>query len=367
MSVEINLKHRVGSFNIDAEFVTGTGITALFGRSGSGKTTLVNLIAGLARPDAGRIRIGERTLFDNIAGIDVPPYRRRIGYVFQEARLFPHLTVRQNLNYGARFAKARDTRQFDHVVSMLGIGAELGRRPLNLSGGEKQRVAIGRALLAQPDILLMDEPLASLDDDRKGEILPYLERLRDDASIPIIYVTHAVSEIARLASSVVLLSGGKSIASGPAADILSRLDLLPFTSQDESGAGSLIDAMIARHEVVDQLSVLSSPLGELRIPALAAPVGMALRIQIKARDVMLSLSRPVDISALNIVPCRIVALREDDNGMVNAELAHADTHFLARITPKSVRHLELTPGKDVYAVIKSVAFDRRNVGAWVRT
>ncbi|WP_374651150.1 molybdenum ABC transporter ATP-binding protein [Dongia sp.] len=364
MSVEISLKHRIGAFDLTAEFVSGAGITALFGRSGSGKTTLVNLMAGLMRPDSGRIKIGSRVLFDSAAGIDLPAHRRRIGYVFQEARLFPHLTVKQNLLYGAWFAKARGKADFNHVVSMLGIGALLARRPLNLSGGEKQRVAIGRALLSNPDILLMDEPLASLDDDRKGEILPYLERLRDDASIPIIYVTHAVSEIARLAASVVLLSDGKSIASGPAADILGRLDLLPFTSQDESGAGSLIDATVARHEIEDQLSVLASPLGELRIPALGAPIGTALRIQIKARDVMLSLTRPTDISALNIVPCRIVELREDESGMVNVGLDHDGAHFLARVTPKSVRHLDLVPGKNVYAVIKSVAFDRRHVGAW---
>jgi molybdate transport system ATP-binding protein len=364
MSVEISLRHHIGTFDLAADFVSGAGITALFGRSGSGKTTLVNLMAGLMRPDSGRIKIGPRVLFDSEAGVDLPAHQRRIGYVFQEARLFPHLTVKQNLLYGAWFAKQRGSANFDHVVSMLGIGALLARRPLNLSGGEKQRVAIGRALLSNPDILLMDEPLASLDDDRKGEILPYLERLRDDAAIPIIYVTHAVSEIARLATSVVLLADGKSIASGAAGDILGRLDLLPFTAQDESGAGSLIDATIARHEVEDQLSVLTSPLGELRIPALAAPIGMALRIQIKARDVMLSLSRPADISALNIVPCRIVELRDDDGGMVNVDLDHDGAHFLARVTPKSVRHLELGPGKEVYAVIKSVAFDRRHVGAW---
>lgn len=368
MSVEISLHHRVGDLAIEADFTSSAGITALFGRSGSGKTTIVNMVAGLVRPDTGRIKINDRVLFDSASHINLPSHRRRIGYVFQEARLFPHLTVKQNLNYGAWFARHRKAaNQFNHVVEMLGIGTLLARRPLNLSGGEKQRVAIGRALLSTPDILLMDEPLASLDDDRKGEILPYIERLRDEASVPIIYVTHAVPEIARLATSVVLLADGKAIASGSAADVLSRLDLLPFTAQDESGAGALIEAEIARHDLDDHLSTLRSPLGEFRIPAIDAPVGTSLRLQIKARDVMISLSRPTDISALNVVPCRIVELRDDAAGMVNLKLAHADAIFMARVTRKSVRQLNLVPETEVFAVIKSVAFDRRNVGAWVRT
>jgi len=364
MSVEISLRHRIGAFDIAADFTSASGITALFGRSGSGKTTLVNMVAGLTRPDSGLIKISDRVLFDSARGINLPAHKRRVGYVFQEARLFPHLTVKQNLNYGAFFTKARDMRHFSHIVSLLGIGHLLERRPLHLSGGEKQRVAIGRALLADPEVLLMDEPLASLDDDRKGEILPYLERLRDEAEMPILYVTHAVPEIARLASSVVLIADGKSIASGTAAEILGRLDLLPFTAQDESGAGALVDASISRHDIDDQLTILSSPLGELRIPALGAAVGTHLRLQIKARDVMLSLSRPVDISALNIVPCRIADLQEDDGGMVNVGLDRDGAKFLARITPKSARDLGLTPGKPVYAVIKSVAFDRRLIGTW---
>ncbi len=364
MSVEVSLRHRVGTFDMAADFATGDGITALFGRSGSGKTTLINMIAGLMRPNAGRIRINDRVLFDSEAGTDIAPHRRRIGYVFQEARLFPHLSVEQNLKFGAFFAGSRDRAAFDRVVSLLGISHLLKRRPLHLSGGEKQRVAIGRGLLARPDILLMDEPLASLDEDRKAEILPYLERLRDEAAMPIIYVTHAVPEIARLATSVVLIADGRTIASGSASEILGRLDLLPFTAQDESGAGALIEATIDRHEPADQLTILTSPLGELRIPALNASVGTHLRLQIQARDVMLSLSRPTDISALNIVACRIRDLFEDAGGMVNVDLEHAGAHFLARVTPKSTRHLVLCPGKEVYAIIKSVAFDRRHVGAW---
>lgn len=366
MSVDINLKHRIGALDIEAAFSTGAGITALFGRSGSGKTTLVNMMAGLVKPDAGHIKIDERILFDSNSGTNLPPHRRRIGYVFQEARLFPHLNVRQNLNYGTWFAKGRRKTPFDQIVEMLGIAELLKRRPLHLSGGEKQRVAIGRALLSAPDILLMDEPLASLDDDRKGEILPYVERLRDQASMPIIYVTHAVPEITRLATSVVLMADGKSIASGSAAEILGRLDLLPFTSLDESGAGALIDATIARHEPADHLSVLASPLGELRVPQVAMPAGTTLRIQIKARDVMLSLTRPSGISALNVVPCEIAALSDDAAGMVNVDLVHDRAHFMARVTRTSVRQLTLLPGTRLFAVVKSVAFDQRHIGAWTK-
>ena len=179
-----------------------------------------------------------------------------------------------------------------------------------------------------------------------------------------VFANCTAARFARLATSVVLIADGKTIASGTASDILGRLDLLPFTAQDESGAGALIEASIARHDVADQLTILASPLGELRIPALGAAIGTHLRLQIKARDVMLSLTHPTDISALNIVPCRIRGLREDESGMVNVDLEHAGAHFLARVTPKSTRHLALEPGKDVYAVIKSVAFDRRHVGAW---
>lgn len=364
MSIEISLRRHIGTLDIVADFTSTRGITALFGRSGAGKTSIINMVAGLTKPDSGFIKIGDRTLFESMQGINIPAYQRRVGYVFQEARLFPHLTVRQNLKYGALFSKNRDKHHFSYIVSLLGIDHLLERRPLHLSGGEKQRVAIGRALLSTPDILLMDEPLASLDDIRKNEILPYLERLRDDASIPILYVTHSISEITRLANSVVLVTEGKTIAHGPTTDIFRQPDLLSSALQEDVGASTLIDANISRHDIDDQITILNSPLGELYVPILNISTGRHIRLQIKARDVMLSLSRPIDISALNVVACDIIHLQHDETGMVNVELGCNGASLLARITPKSARVLALAPGKSIYAVIKSVAFDHRLMSMW---
>ncbi|TXN60485.1 molybdenum ABC transporter ATP-binding protein, partial [Methylobacterium sp. WL6] len=226
MTLDVAVALRRGAFTLDAAFAAGAGLTALFGRSGSGKTTLIDLIAGLSRPDRGRIVVAGETLVDTDRRIALPVHRRRIGLVFQDARLFPHLSVRSNLGYGRFFAGRRAERaEHDAVVDMLGIGHLLDRQPAGLSGGERQRVAIGRALLARPRLLLMDEPLAALDEARKGEILPYIERLRDEAGIPIVYVSHAVGEVARLANTVVVLEAGRVAAAGPAEAILRRADL----------------------------------------------------------------------------------------------------------------------------------------------
>ncbi|RUT80447.1 molybdenum ABC transporter ATP-binding protein, partial [Mesorhizobium sp. M7A.T.Ca.US.000.02.1.1] len=228
MSVLVDISHRLGGFAIDARFESAGRLTALFGASGSGKTTLIDMIAGLIRPDRGRIEVDGRVLVDTDAGIFVPKHKRRIGMVFQDARLFPHLSVAGNLRYGRWFTPpAERYADIDAVVDLLGIGPLMNRRPAKLSGGEKQRVAIGRALLASPRLLLMDEPLASLDEARKAEILPYVERLRDETKIPIVYVSHSVAEVARLASDVVMLAQGNVVASGPTEAVMQRLDLLP--------------------------------------------------------------------------------------------------------------------------------------------
>jgi molybdate transport system ATP-binding protein len=237
VSLELDVSHRLGGFSLEARFCAGPGLTALFGPSGSGKTALVNLIAGLSRPKRGRIVADGEVLVDTATGRFVPRHRRRIGYVFQEARLFPHLSVRGNLLYGRWFApKGASRESLDRVVDLLGIGHLLARRPRRLSGGETQRVAIGRALLAAPRLLLLDEPLAALDAARKEEILPYIERLRDESRIPIVYVSHAVSEVARLANTVVLLRDGRVEAAGPVAEILGRPDLALVLGEDEAGA-----------------------------------------------------------------------------------------------------------------------------------
>jgi molybdate transport system ATP-binding protein len=223
MTLSINVQHRVGDFAVDASFETEGHLVALFGRSGAGKTTLVNVIAGLIVPNRGRVVVDGTTLVDTDRGIFVPKHRRRIGYVFQEGRLFPHLTVRQNLLFG-RFFTPRGERygSLGHVVDLLGLAPLLDRRPGSLSGGEKQRVALGRALVRSPRLLLMDEPLASLDDARKAEILPYIETLRDEVRVPIVYVSHAVSEVMRLASTVVVLRAGRVTGVGPAAEVMRR-------------------------------------------------------------------------------------------------------------------------------------------------
>ena len=233
--LSVAVHHRLGNFVLDAAFDSAGGLTALFGPSGAGKTSLINAIAGLLRPDHGKIVVDGAVLTDTERGVFLPARKRRIGYVFQEGRLFPHLTVRQNLLYGRWFAPPMERKggapgEVDHVIELLGIGALLQRRPAHLSGGEKQRVAIGRALLARPRLLVMDEPLASLDEARKTEILPYIERLRDEARVPIIYVSHQIAEVTRLATTLVVLSEGRVAAVGPTARIMGRIDLFPLTA-----------------------------------------------------------------------------------------------------------------------------------------
>ncbi|MGH6960430.1 MAG: molybdenum ABC transporter ATP-binding protein, partial [Dongiaceae bacterium] len=236
--LEVDAAHQLGDFRLDVRMSAPThGIVALFGKSGSGKTSLVNMLAGLMRPTRGRIALNGAVLFDSAAGIDLPPERRRLGYVFQEGRLFPHLDVRRNLLYGWHRAPAGERAVgLERIVELLGIGHLLHRRPTQLSGGEKQRVAIGRALLANPRLLLMDEPLASLDGPRKAEVLPFIERLRDELRLPVVYVSHDMAEIVRLADSVAVMSEGRVAAVGPIEDIMGRLDLRPLTGRYEAGA-----------------------------------------------------------------------------------------------------------------------------------
>ena len=360
MSLEIDIDHAQGSFRLQAAFAAGSGLTALFGRSGSGKTTLVNAIAGLVRPRQGRIVVDGKVLLDTRAGICVPSHLRRIGYVFQDARLFPHLSVRQNLQFGRFFARGRTpVASFDATVAMLGIGPLLDRRPRDLSGGEKQRVAIGRALLACPRILLMDEPLAALDDARKAELLPCIERLRDETRLPIIYVSHALAEVARLATTVVVLEGGRVAATGAAADVLARPGI-PALDLDGDG-GAILEVAVARHDFAYGLTVLALPGGgELHVPRVDLPPGARSRVHIRARDVMLAVAAPEGLSALNILAGRVASI--DGGGGASASvLVRVDcggAHLAARITRKSLDLLALRAGSACHAIIKSVAFER---------
>ncbi|UVK36296.1 molybdenum ABC transporter ATP-binding protein [Mesorhizobium sp. AR10] len=362
MTVLIDISHRLGDFGIDASFESAGRLTALFGPSGSGKTTLINMIAGLIRPDKGRVQVDGRVLVDTDAGLFVPKHKRRIGMVFQDARLFPHMSVASNLRYGRWFTPTAERyADMDAMVELLGIGHLLDRRPAKLSGGEKQRVAIGRALLASPKLLLMDEPLASLDEARKAEILPYIERLRDETRIPIVYVSHSIAEVARLASDVVVLAQGNVAASGPTEAIMQRLDLLPAEERGEGGA--VLDTKVLRHDEAFGMSVLGSLAGEIRVPRLAMSVGAPVRIRIRARDVMIATEQPAGLSALNILPGTIIAISPGEGPAVEVGIDCNGATVLARITEQSRQTLKLRLGRKVFAVVKTVSFDRANTAA----
>jgi molybdate transport system ATP-binding protein len=359
MSLSVDITHPFGDFALNVAFNAPGGITALFGRSGTGKTTVVNAVAGLLQPESGRITLGDEVLFDKAAGISLPLHKRRLGYVFQDGRLFPHMSVRQNLSYGARFAPT-DAKGPDigEVCDLLGISALLDRRPGALSGGEKQRVAIGRALLSRPRMLLMDEPLAALDSARKEEILPYLERLRDQSDMPLLYVSHSVSEVARLATSVVVLEDGHVARFGTAERVLSDPDMVRQIGVREAGA--VIPAILARHHD-DGLSELTVSGGQLFLPHLNSKPGAQTRVRVLAKDVMIALDKPVGVSALNILPARILSLRGGTGPGVIVQMQCGADRLLSRITRRSADALALAPGKDVFAVIKSVSVARGDV------
>jgi len=361
--VDVDFRLRRGKFTLDTRFATEGGLTALFGRSGAGKSTIIDCIAGLIRPDSGHLRIAGETLFDHAAGIDLPPERRRVGYVFQDARLFPHMRVLGNLEYGMKLVAPSERRHgVDDVVRLLGIENLLDRYPADLSGGEVQRVAIGRALLASPKILLMDEPLAALDIDRKAEIMPFIERLRDEVGIPIIYVSHAVEEVVRLADTMVVLAGGDTIAYGDVEDIMSRLDLRPHTGRFEAGA--VIHVWVAGHDEEHMLTELGFGAGSVWVPRLELERGTPLRLRLRARDVSLSLERPRGSMTLNIFEGSIVDIENVAEGIsphVDV-LVNCGAPVIARVTRRSVSEYGLKPGMKVFASVKTSSIDRHSLG-----
>jgi molybdate transport system ATP-binding protein len=348
----VDVHQSLGRFVLDAAFTAEGGVTALFGRSGSGKTSLIRVIAGLARPQQGRVVIGDDVLLDTQRHLFVPRHRRRFGYVFQEARLFPHLSVRQNLGYGRWFSRhPKSVTEFDRVVEMLGIAPLLDRRPERLSGGEKQRVAIGRALLSAPRLLLMDEPLAALDEERKAEILPYLERLRDESLVPIVYVSHSVSEVARLADRVVMLDGGRVTSTGTPSDVFSH-------ALDRRDAGAVLTGRVTSVDPTHRLVTVGLSGGEILVPNADVEPGRLVRLHLPERDVLVATQRPVGLSALNLLGATIVSLEPDGEGMMRIRLACGTDVIIARITALSVERLQLKPGLPVFAVIKTVALQR---------
>jgi molybdate transport system ATP-binding protein len=358
--LEVSLRHRFGpgGFALDAAFTAaGRGVTALFGTSGCGKSTILNAVAGLLQPEAGRVALDGEALLDTARGIAVPAERRRCGLVFQEARLFPHLSVLGNLRYGLRRAP-RDAQGpgLDEVVSLLGIEGLLERRPARLSGGERQRVALGRALLMRPRLLLMDEPLAALDAPRRAEILPFLARLRAEAGLPILYVTHALEEVDALADQLVLIEAGRVLASGGVEELTARTDL-PLAARRD--AGVLIPVRVLAHDAARGLTRLGFAGGELLMPLHPAALGSALRLRLRARDVAVALAPPQGISVQNILPATISAIRPSASPHeFFLELAMGETRLLARVTRDAVERLGLAPGITVHALVKSVAFDQ---------
>jgi len=359
--LDVAFRKQLGRFYLDVAFRTDAhGVTALFGRSGTGKTSVIAAIAGLIRPDDGRIVVDGEVLYDSARRINVPVERRRIGYIFQDARLFPHLTVGHNLRYGwKRAPEGNRPIAFDAVVDLLGLGHLLDRRPRRLSGGEKQRVAIGRGLLAQPRVLLMDEPLASLDAERKSEILPYIERLRDELRILIVYVSHAVEEVVRLANTIVLIDGGRVVAQGSPESLSHRFDLRPLLGRFEAGA--VVDARVVAHDEERLITRLALGDRALILPRLDVAPGTRLRVRIRSRDVILAMEWPRTLSAQNVLVGRVVEIAEETGPYAEVKVDLGAGAIVARITRDSVRRLALAPGQTVYAVIKSVAIDGHTV------
>jgi len=362
MTLAVALEHQLGGFQLDASFSCGEGVTAIFGQSGAGKTTVVNAIAGLVRPRKGRITLNGETLFDAERGVHVPARKRRFGYVFQEGRLFPHLTVRRNLTYSRLFRPGRlEPGELDHIVELLGLADLLERRPAQLSGGEKQRVAIGRALLARPRLLLLDEPLASLDLPRKGEILRYLELLRDEVQVPIIYVSHAVEEVVRLADTVVLMSSGRVVATGGVEDVMGRPDLRPVAGTFEGGA--VVDARVVEQDMQYDLATLAFDGGTLRVTNLDALIGEPVRVRIRARDVSIALDPPQRISIQNVLRGKIAGIGLEHGGIVDVSITVGAVTLRSRVTRRAAEQLALEPGLDIYALIKAVSLDRHGATA----
>ncbi len=351
MSLVAHISHRFDGFELDAELKMKAGVTALSGPSGAGKTTIIRAIAGLFAPEKAHIEVDGQVLTDTDRSTFVPPHKRRIGLVFQDARLFPHLSVEKNLLYGQRFSARK--REVAPIADMLGISELLQRRPGSLSGGETQRVALGRALLSDPQLLLMDEPLAALDDERKAVILPYLERIRSEGGPPILYVSHAMDEILRLADNIVLLRNGRTVRSGELSEILSDPAAVPDLGP--RAAGALLKARLVKRDAGDGVSELETSAGKLYLPIRPEQEGAMMRVRISASDVMLSRDRPDKISALNILKAEITSIHEGQGPGVAVALTSGSDRLLARITRRSAKLMGLRAGMSCYAVIKSVS------------
>lgn len=348
--LEIAINQTLGDLTLDINTTLPTsGITAIFGLSGAGKTSLINVIAGLTQPKNGRIVLNGLLLVDTQRKICLAPEKRRIGYVFQDARLFPHYSVRGNLRYGMAADMAA---QFDSITDLLGINHLLKRYPRTLSGGEKQRVAIGRALLSGPQILLMDEPLAALDLPRKRELLPYLERLAADVNIPILYITHSLEEIVRLAEHVLVLDNGQVLASGELEQVWASDILRPWLEKQDRG--SIVNVRLEKHHPHYSMSALALGNQLIWVNKIEAKLGTNLRVQINAIDVSLVLEPPIKSSIRNVLAATIISCDEIDD-QVEVKLDVGGHTLWARVTPWARDELGLSANLAVFAQIKSVS------------
>ncbi|MES4612038.1 MAG: molybdenum ABC transporter ATP-binding protein ModC [Ewingella sp.] len=352
--LELDFSQQLGDLTLQVtQNLPAQGITAIFGLSGAGKTSLINAIGGLTKPETGRIALNNRPLFDAEKGLCLPPEKRRIGYVFQDARLFPHYRVQGNLQYGMATSMRG---QFDSIVALLGIGHLLNRFPLTLSGGEKQRVAIGRALLTAPEILLMDEPLAALDLPRKRELMPYLERLAKEVNIPILYVTHSLDEILRLAEKVLVLDNGSVLAMGDLEEVWASNIMRPWLPREEQS--SVLNVSVLEHHPRYDMTALAIGDQRLWIGKVDAAEGTSMRVRVNAADVSLVLQPTANNSSIrNILPAKVLECLEIGS-QVEVKLAMADHIIWARITPWARDELMIRPGQWLYAQIKSVSLSR---------
>jgi molybdate transport system ATP-binding protein len=352
--LQVAAQKRRGAFALDAQFELPTpGVVALFGRSGCGKSTLVNVIAGLLKADSGWVALDDAVLLDTALRIDVLPERRRIGYVFQDARLFPHLSVSANLRYGQRRAQVPSFVGIDLVADLLDLGALMSRRTHQLSGGERQRVAIGRALLSQPNLLLLDEPLASLDASRREEVLPYLETLRDQLSIPMVYVSHDFDEVLRLATHLVLMESGKTIAQGN----LSEMSLNPGVRAiiGADAVGAIVEGTVSGRDPASGLLRVQVGHGELKVHLGKAANGAKLRVQLLARDLIVATQAPQHLSVRNSLSGAVTAVTSDDEDSDLIDIDIGGTIIMARVTKAATRELGLAPGLPVWALVKTVS------------
>jgi molybdate transport system ATP-binding protein len=359
--LRIRVARKRDGFALEADFEVPTpGVVALFGRSGCGKTTLVNIISGLLVPDEGRIQLDDTILTDTRAGISIPVEHRRIGYVFQDARLFPHYSVLGNLRYGSKRSRSQtDTAHgthaigFEEIIAMLDLSHLLQRRPHQLSGGERQRVGLGRALLSQPKLLLLDEPLASVDVARREEVLPYLEALREQLAIPMVYVSHQFEEVLRLATHVVLMDAGRVVAQGSLGEVSLRPQLRAIVGPDAVGA--VVDGVVTRLDPSQGMADVEVCGGTLHVSLQGIALGSPVRVQLLARDIILATHKPHGLSVRNELQGVIAELTADDPDAVLVQVDIGGAIVLARITRQATQALRLQPGSRVWVLVKAVS------------